>query len=366
MTTQSLLLEESSRLKAIGMMCAAIGLFALLNSTAKYLVGAAAMPLFQVVWMRFTSHAVLNAVIFGPHNAARALKSTKPWMQFVRGLFLFGSTAFNIAALRYLQLDQSVTIFFLTPFLVTVLAGPLLGEWIGWRRFLAVLVGFSGVILVVRPGFGGIHWAASYSFLATTCYASTRICTRYLAQFDRSLTTQIYSPLPGMVAMAPLAFSVWVWPELGDLAAVDLARACGRDRPLHADPGAQTRAGAGARAVHLCQHHFPGDARLCRVPRHAERLDAGGRGGHRRVRSLHPPPRAGGRESRWPGRRQRGERHEGLARKTTGAATAQPSPCRAEAAPSRGPSRAPFRSCACRAASCRARAPARPSPGLAR
>ena len=213
MTTESLLLEETSRLKAIGMMCAAIGLFALLDSTAKYLVGAAAMPLFQVVWMRFTSHAVLNAVIFGPHNAARALKSTKPWMQFVRGLFLFGSTAFNIAALRYLQLDQSVTIFFLTPFFVTVLAGPLLGEWIGWRRFLAVLVGFSGVILVVRPGFGGIHWAASYSFLATTCYAFYTICTRYLAQFDPSLTTQIYSPLPGMVAMAPLAFSVWVWPE---------------------------------------------------------------------------------------------------------------------------------------------------------
>jgi drug/metabolite transporter (DMT)-like permease len=213
MTTESLLLEEGSRLKAIGLMCAAIGFFALLDSTAKYLVGAAAMPLFQVVWMRFTSHAVLNAVIFGPRNAARALKSSKPWMQFVRGLFLFGSTAFNIAALRYLQLDQSVTIFFLTPFLVTVLAGPLLGEWVGWRRFLAVLVGFSGVILVVRPGFGGIHWAASYSFLATTCYAFYSICTRYLARFDSSLTTQIYSPLPGMVAMAPLAFSVWVWPD---------------------------------------------------------------------------------------------------------------------------------------------------------
>ena len=124
-----------------------------------------AMPLFQVVWIRFVSHAVLNAVVLGAGTFVRSLKSTHPGLQFLRVVFLFGSTAFNFAALRYLQLDQSVTIFFLTPFLVAVLAGPLLGEWIGWRRLVAVMIGFSGVILVVRPGFGGIHWAAIYSFL---------------------------------------------------------------------------------------------------------------------------------------------------------------------------------------------------------
>ncbi len=213
MPTKSLLLEESSRLKAIGLMCAAIAFFALLDSTAKYVVTITAVPLFQAVWMRFASHVAFNMVIFGPRNAARALRSNKPWLQFLRGIFLLGSTACNFAALRYLQLDQSVTIFFLTPFLVAVLAGPLLGEWIGWRRMMAVLVGFSGVILVIRPGFGGIHWAVIYSFLATLCYAFYTISTRYLARYDPSPVTQVYSPLPGLLALAPLAFSVWTWPQ---------------------------------------------------------------------------------------------------------------------------------------------------------
>lgn len=210
---QSLLLEESSRMRAIGLMCAAIALFALLDTTAKYVVTTAAMPVFQVVWMRFASHGVLNVLVFGPVTTARALRSTKPWMQLLRGLFLFGSTAFNFAALRYLQLDQSVTIFFLTPFLVAVLAGPLLGEWIGWRRMMAVMVGFSGVLLVLRPGFGGIHWAASFSFLATLSYALYSIATRYLARYDTTMVTQVYSPLAGLVAMTPLALSAWVWPQ---------------------------------------------------------------------------------------------------------------------------------------------------------
>ena len=213
MSTESLLLEETSRLRAIGLMVAAIALFALLDSTAKYVVTTAAIPLFQVVWIRFVSHAVLNAVVFGPVTVAQSLRSRKPLLQMLRGIFLFGSTAFNFAALRYLQLDQSVTIFFLTPFLVAVLAGPLLGEWIGWRRLVAVMIGFSGVILIVRPGFGGIHWAASFSFLSTASYALYTISTRYLARHDPSMVTQVYSPLAGIVLLAPLGLKDWVWPE---------------------------------------------------------------------------------------------------------------------------------------------------------
>jgi drug/metabolite transporter (DMT)-like permease len=212
MSPQSLLLDESSRLKAIALMCVAIGLFALLDATAKYAVTVLAVPLFQAVWMRFVSHTVLNAVALGPATFLHSLKSTRPGQQFLRSLFLFGSTAFNFAALRYLQLDQSVTIFFLTPFFVAVLAGPLLGEWIGWRRLVAIVIGFSGVILVVRPGFGGIHWAVSYSFGSVICYAFYIISTRYLARYDPPLVTQVWSPLGGLLAMAPLGLSVWVWP----------------------------------------------------------------------------------------------------------------------------------------------------------
>lgn len=213
MSPKNLLLKDSSRMKAIGLICAAIFFFALLDSTAKYAVTLLFVPLFQVVWMRFVSHAVLNLVALGPRGFVTSLKSTHPGHQFLRSLFLFGCTAFNFSALRYLQLDQAVTIFFLTPFFVAVLAGPLLGEWIGWRRMLAVMVGFSGVILVVRPGFGGIHWAVLYSFGSVMCYALYIISTRYLARYDPPLVTQVWSPLGGLIVMAPLGISVWVWPS---------------------------------------------------------------------------------------------------------------------------------------------------------
>src|SRR5688572_24823954 len=124
MTTESLLLDEGSRLKAIGLMCVAIGLFACLDSTAKYVVTVGGIPFLQAVWMRFLIHGALNLVVMGPVTFTRSLRSTRPGLQLLRGIFLFASTAFNFAALRYLQLDQSVTIFFLTPFFVAILAGP--------------------------------------------------------------------------------------------------------------------------------------------------------------------------------------------------------------------------------------------------
>jgi drug/metabolite transporter (DMT)-like permease len=90
----------------------------------------------------------------------------KLWHQLLRSAALVATTAFNFLALQYLQLDQTATIFFLSPFIVAALAGPTLGEWIGWRRLLAICVGFIGVLFVTRPGFGGIHWAVSISLLA--------------------------------------------------------------------------------------------------------------------------------------------------------------------------------------------------------
>lgn len=214
MATQAgLLTNEGARMQGIALMCIAIASFSLLDSAAKYLVTFAAVPIFQAVWFRFVSHVAFTFVAFGPRNFAMSLKSNKPWQQIFRGILLFATTGFNFAALQHLQLDQVATIFFLSPFLVAVLAGPILGEWIGMRRLIAIMIGFSGVILVMRPGFGGIHWAVSYSFAATLCYAGYNILTRYLASYDASLVTQVYSPLAGVVMLAPIAIWTWEWPS---------------------------------------------------------------------------------------------------------------------------------------------------------
>jgi drug/metabolite transporter (DMT)-like permease len=185
----------------------------MLDTTAKYLTTAIHVPVLQVIWLRFVSHCLLNFLFLGPKALLAARHSVKPGHQILRSFFMLGATAFNFLALQYLQLDQGATIFFLSPFIVAALAGPMLGEWVGWRRLLAICMGFSGVLFVTRPGFGGIHWAVSFSFCATLSYGLYILWTRYLARFDPAETTQVFSPVAGAIVLAPFALSGWQQPQ---------------------------------------------------------------------------------------------------------------------------------------------------------
>jgi len=198
---------------AIALMCGAVTLFAVLDATAKYLAGKIGVPVVQVIWMRFFIHAVLSILILAPLLGKSGFVSTKPGHQVLRSILLASTTAFNFAALKYLQLDQTVTIFFLAPLLVAALAGPVLGEWVGWRRLLAILTGFLGVVFVTKPGFGGIHWAVLFSFGATITYALYGIHTRYMSGHDRSEVNLFYTAIAGAVLGAPFGIAVWQWPQ---------------------------------------------------------------------------------------------------------------------------------------------------------
>jgi drug/metabolite transporter (DMT)-like permease len=158
-------------------------------------------------------HVVFSAVALWPFALKPSLRSAKPWMQCLRSVVMVGTTALNFIALKYLQLDQTMTIFFLTPLLVAALAGPLLHEWVGWHRTVAIVIGFIGVVIVMHPGFGGLRWSMLFALAATFCYALYNIATRYLAYFDPAEVTQTYSPLAGVVVVAPLALAAWQWPQ---------------------------------------------------------------------------------------------------------------------------------------------------------
>ena len=205
--------EQSDRLKAIGLMMLATLCFAVLDSTAKYLVVAEHVPVAQVTWLRFVGHVVFSAVVLWPFALRPSLRSQKPLVQIVRSALMVVTTGFNFLALRYLQLDQTVTIFFLTPLLVAAFAGPLLGEWVGWHRMVAILAGFLGVLVVMHPGIGTVHWAMLLALVATLGYAFYNLATRYLAAFDPASVTQTYTPLAGVLILAPFALGVWHWPE---------------------------------------------------------------------------------------------------------------------------------------------------------
>ena len=191
-------------------MCGAVVLFAALDAIAKYL-GQHMNPL-QVAGVRFITGFLIALIFSNPLTRPGLLRTARPGLQIARGLMLVGTTLFNFLAFRYLQLDEALAIMFSTPFLVAVMAGPVLGEWVGWRRWAAIGVGFLGVLLVVRPGLGGFQWAALLSVAAAIFYAGYGITTRLVSLSDPSETTLFYANLVAVVVMLPVLPFVWTAP----------------------------------------------------------------------------------------------------------------------------------------------------------
>ncbi|MBN8905308.1 MAG: DMT family transporter, partial [Rhodospirillales bacterium] len=200
-------------LKGIGLMCLALALFSCLDATAKYMASVAKLPVAQVVWLRFVSQFLLIVMLMGIVALPRLLRTQRFWHQAGRSLLMLGSTLLNFLALRTLRLDQTQTIAFLAPFIVALLAGPFLGEWIRWRRMLAILVGFSGILVAVRPGVAAFDPGMIFALGSMLCYATFMLLTRYLASYDPPEVTLFYSLLAGTFIMAPFAMANWAWPQ---------------------------------------------------------------------------------------------------------------------------------------------------------
>ena len=157
--------EQATPLSAILLVLATGILFSFLDTSAKYLVLSGMAAPF-VSWARFAGHVVIVLVLFrGWRNPAMFRVVNLP-AQMLRGVFLFGSTIFNFLALQTLQLAETTSIFFFAPMVITALAGPLLGEWAGWRRWLAILAGFVGVLVITRPGVGVFGLGHVYALCA--------------------------------------------------------------------------------------------------------------------------------------------------------------------------------------------------------
>ncbi|MEM5492616.1 DMT family transporter [Hoeflea sp. AS16] len=178
--------------------------FAVLDTTAKYLVTAGYAAIF-VVWCRFFSHVVISFFAFQGWRRADMYRMDSVPLQVLRGLLLPATTLFNFMALRELQLAQTVSIFLSVPMLVTALAGPLLGEWAGPRRWAAIMVGFVGVLIVVRPGTDVFSVSIVWSILAAITHSIYSIVTRKLALQESQTSMVFYSSIFGAVLMAPPA-----------------------------------------------------------------------------------------------------------------------------------------------------------------
>jgi drug/metabolite transporter (DMT)-like permease len=203
--------ERRQRLVGIGLICLALMCFACLDTIAKWL--SPRIGPIPTTYARYFSSVVLVMLVLNPWTQPGVLATRRPWMQWVRSFLLFGSTILNFLALQHLQLTETMSIMFMGPLLVALISGPLLGEWVGWRRMAAIGVGFLGILIVTRPGLGGIHPAALYSVAGVFCYAFYAILTRILASHDSSSTTMVYSGIGGLLILTPVVPFHWRQPE---------------------------------------------------------------------------------------------------------------------------------------------------------
>ncbi len=199
-------------LKGIGLICLAFICFTGNDTAGKYMIVVGHLPVVEVVWVRFLGQFLAIILALGLFAVPSLLRARKPGWQILRSCFLLTSTVFNFLALRTLRLDQVMTIQFLAPLLVALLAGPFLGEWVGWRRMLAILIGFAGVVVAVRPGADSFEPAFLLALSGTLAYVSFSLSTRYLAPFDGVPVTLFYSMFAGVALVAPFALAEWIWP----------------------------------------------------------------------------------------------------------------------------------------------------------
>ncbi|HMM65138.1 MAG: DMT family transporter [Mesorhizobium sp.] len=201
-------------------MVSAYVFFTFLDTGSKYLVLAGVAPLF-IAWVRFAVHIVLVLALFRGWRHLGRFRARNLPAHVLRGVLLSGSTIFNFMALRTLQLAETTSIYFFGPMVITALAGPLLGEWAGMRRWLAILVGFVGVLVITRPGvgvFGAGHAYALCAMLSNSLYV---IMTRRMSATETPESLILYSALaPAALLLPTLPFSAASMPHEPGLWAV--------------------------------------------------------------------------------------------------------------------------------------------------
>jgi drug/metabolite transporter (DMT)-like permease len=207
-------------LRGILLMCAGVAMFPFMNAAVKLL--GARYPVTEIVWARFTGHLVVMLVVFLPHYGRRLLATRRPGVQIARSLLMLVSNMMFVVAIARVPLATASAIGFTSPLIVTALSVPLLRENVGIRRWSAVLIGFAGALLVIRPGSGLHDPAVLLLLLSSACYALYQIATRWVGLFDGAPTGIVFSALLGSLAMSFVLPFTFVLPR----SPLDLALLC--------------------------------------------------------------------------------------------------------------------------------------------
>lgn len=209
-------MSKDNQLRGILFLLGSGLVFTILDSLAKE--ASTLIPVLQVAWGRYVFHVVFLPLYAdrpstGPAWAAgrwvRMFATKHPWLQIARSLLLLAATLFFFGSVSYVPLAEAQAVAFIEPLLITGIAHFFLGERVGIRRWLAIAVGFLGVLVVIRPGFGMLHWGMLLSLGSAGCGSIYATLTRIVSRDDAAGTSLAYAGLAGFLGLSLLMPFTW-------------------------------------------------------------------------------------------------------------------------------------------------------------
>jgi drug/metabolite transporter (DMT)-like permease len=189
---------------------AAVTLYATIDGFAKVMVQD--MDVLQIIWSRFAFALPLLPVIVG-RRWPELFRVERPGLLIARGLIPIVAGISIVIALVAMPLADATALMFVSPLMLTALAVPLLGEHVGLHRWSAVVIGFLGVLVIVRPGAGTMQWVALLPLLTAFLYALYQIATRVLSRTTPPLVSFAYMVVVGTVGSSLALPFVWRAPD---------------------------------------------------------------------------------------------------------------------------------------------------------
>ena len=218
--------NAENRRIGIGLVTLTTLCFAVLDTSAKWLV--LALPVMQVVWLRFVFHVLIASALLAPRYGWELLRVRNWKLQALRATMMAAMTGLNFWALQYLQLAETGAIQFSVPLLIALFSAAFLGEKLDARRWAAIVAGFAGVLLIIRPGSAAFYPAILLSVLNALLYAAFNLLTRRLVATESAASLQLMSAAGAALLLAPWALAVWQMPaSLGQWGLLALCGLCG-------------------------------------------------------------------------------------------------------------------------------------------
>jgi len=200
--------KQNERLGILLMIITTI-VFASQDGLSKYL--ATEYNVYMVVMIRYWFFAafVISMSSRRTGGIKRVAKTKSPILQIFRSLILVAEMCITILAFTLLGLAETHAIFASYPLIIAMLSGPILGEYVGWRRWLAICVGFIGILIILNPGNGIFSPYALVPLAGAILFAIYGLLTRYVGQYDDSSTSFYWSGVVGSIAMTVIGLNFW-------------------------------------------------------------------------------------------------------------------------------------------------------------